>query len=170
MSKLNHYLSMIVFITAVMAGVQIPNFVDQYVKRVDAHYLEVKANFQKYQEAADEFHNGSIEALIELYDSENNPSFQWGAEAIRTSHQRLQRFSRESESLQTGFWGQLGFLILHGDRELIADTWRNYSANLPLNINAAICGIGSGVVASLLYELVLMFLGIRFGRRKGAHC
>ena len=164
---------MIVFIAAVMAGVQIPNFVDQYVKRVDAHYVEVKANFRKYQEAADEFHGGSIEALIDLYDSENNPSFPVGElTAIRTSRQRLQRFSHEQENLQAGFWYQLKFLILHGDRELIVDTQRNYSASLPLNVNAAICGIGSGIVAAMCYELLLFLLRLLFRRkyRRAAHC
>ena len=165
MSKLNHYLSMIVFMAAVMLGVQVPNFVDQYVKRVDAHLVEVEANFSKYQEAADEFHNGSIEELIDLYDSENNPSFQWGAEAIRNSHQRLQRFRLESRSLQTGFWQQLVFVALHGDRELLADTQRSYSPNVPLNANAAFCGLGAGVLAAILYELLLWLIRLPFGRR-----
>ncbi|UTW45278.1 DUF2937 family protein [bacterium SCSIO 12696] len=165
MSKLNHYLSMIMFMAAVMLGVQVPNFVDQYVKRVDAHLVEVETNFSKYQEAADEFHDGSIEALIDLYDSENNPSFQWGAEAIRNSHQRLQRFRLERSSLQAGFWQQLKFVALHGDRELISDTQRNYSPNVPLNANAAICGLGAGVLAAMLYELLLLLIKLPFRRR-----
>ena len=64
MSKFHHYTSMVVFFLALMAGIQGPNFVDQYVKRVDAHYQEVLGNTEQFVDVANRFHNGQLLGVI----------------------------------------------------------------------------------------------------------
>ncbi len=134
MSKLHHYLSLIVFVAAVMVGVQAPNFVDQYVKRIDAHYLEVEANFSHYQDIADLYHRGSIESLIARHESSKDSTFRAEADAIRNNYTRLQRFNTERKALDGSIWHQMFFMLRSGDRKIIRETWVNYSANVPLNL------------------------------------
>ena len=42
---LRAYLRLVVFALGLLVGVQVPGFVDQYAKRVSAHYIEASKNF-----------------------------------------------------------------------------------------------------------------------------
>lgn len=169
MSKLHHYLSMIVFVSAVMLGVQAPNFVDQYVKRVDAHFQEASSAFASHQKTADLYHDGSVEKLIEHYRAQPDPTFQSGADAIAGSKRRVERFSSEREALQAGLWHQMWHVLWSRDAALFAATMENFSANVPLNADAVICGISAGILASIIFELLLWpFRWVFYQRRKPA--
>ena len=61
---LRGYLRLVVFALGLLVGVQGPAFVDQYAKRVSAHYLEVKRDFAGFQQAADQYFNGDVSALV----------------------------------------------------------------------------------------------------------
>jgi len=47
MKVLYRYFLILIACTAILFGVQIPNFVDQYEKRLDAHFLEVQNNLRR---------------------------------------------------------------------------------------------------------------------------
>jgi len=165
MSKIHHYLSMLIFTAAVMLGVQIPNFVDQYGKRVDAHAKEVNIGFAEYVKISKKYGSGSIEELIKKHENSSDLTFQAEAEPIRQSYDRKKRFDAELIALKGGFWSQAFHVLIRSDREILTDTWDHYSANVPLNSQAAICGLSFGLLASLILEL---FWGIfwKLFRRK----
>lgn len=167
----HHYSSMILFVAAVMVGVQVPNFVDQYVKRVDAHFIEAKANFHVYKGVANRLHDGSIEELADRYRASSDPSVQAGAEAIEQSLARVHALDDERMALQGNLWQQLIAMAKTRNWRLLKDTYRSYSAGVPLNLEAGICGLLAGVLACVFFELVLSFLGMGFGRvmAKGGH-
>ncbi|MBD3649377.1 MAG: DUF2937 family protein, partial [Pseudomonadales bacterium] len=52
------YFSIILASLLLLTGLQVPSFVDQYEKRVDAHLLEVTENLRGFQEIADEYYGG----------------------------------------------------------------------------------------------------------------
>ena len=144
---------MLIFTAAVMLGVQIPNFVDQYGKRVDAHAKEVNVNFSEYMNIAKKYGTGSIEGLIKKHENSPDLTFQAEAEPIRQNYQRKKRFDAELKALQAPFISRALHILIDSDREILLDTWVNYSANVPLNSLAAICGLAFGLIASLLLEL-----------------
>jgi hypothetical protein len=49
MGMLYRYLSIAIAGAAILIGIQIPNFVDQYEKRLDAHVIEVTTNMRGFQ-------------------------------------------------------------------------------------------------------------------------
>ncbi|NOY67496.1 MAG: DUF2937 family protein [Gammaproteobacteria bacterium] len=153
MSRIHHYLSMLIFTAAVMLGVQIPNFVDQYSKRVDAHAKEVNISFNKYVEISRKFGTGSIEALIKKHENSSDLTFQAEAEPIRQTYVRKKRFDAELIALKGSFWSQAFHVLIDSDHEILKDTWGNYSANVPLNSQAVVSGLSFGLLASLLLEL-----------------
>jgi len=144
---------MLIFTAAVMLGVQIPNFVDQYSKRVDAHAKEVNISFAEYEKIAKKYGTGSIEALIKKHENSPDLTFQAEAEPIRQSYVRKQRFDAELKALQGPFLARAFHVLIDSDREILLDTWNHYSANVPLNSLAAISGLTFGLFASLLLEL-----------------
>jgi hypothetical protein len=50
---LRAYLRLVLFALGLLIGVQAPGFVDQYSKRVSAHYIEVTKNFAGFQRTAE---------------------------------------------------------------------------------------------------------------------
>ena len=165
MSRIHHYLSMLIFTAAVMLGVQIPNFVDQYVKRVDAHAKEVSISFADYLSISKKFGNGSIEDLIKKHENSSDPTFRAEAEPLRKHYLRKKHFDAELAALEGSFWSQAFHIMIDSDREIIVDTWENYSANVPLNTQAAICGLAFGLIASLLLELFWSLFWSLFRRK-----
>jgi hypothetical protein len=138
-----------------MLGVQLPNFVDQYEKRVDAHLKEVQVNFSEYQQIAKRYHNGSIEALVKEHENSNVASFRSEAVSIRNIHQRKLHFEAEQKALAGAFWTQALHVIFRSDSEILNETFKNYSVNIPLNTAAIVSGLTLGLVSGLLLELLL---------------
>jgi len=123
-----------------LVGIQLPNFVDQYEKRLDAHFIEVQTNLKPFQDIANQFHNGSMEELILKHKRSDDPTFNMEGDAIDKMYRRFQRFANERGQLQTALPQQLLFIASRADRELVEETRNNYSFGLLLNTEAVIAG------------------------------
>jgi hypothetical protein len=66
--------------------------------------------------------------------------------------QRKNSYESEIKALQGSFWSQTWHILTSPDQEIIKDTYYSYTANLPLNSDAAICGLTFGLIASLILE------------------
>ncbi len=86
------YLRLLLFTLGLLLGVQVPGFIDDYAKRVDAHRLEAAQNIQGFQQTAGQFFNGSLEELVRHYRSNSDPVFQRDGENLdrlmRRAHAR----------------------------------------------------------------------------------
>lgn len=154
MNKINHYLSMLCFAAGIMLGVQLPNWVNQYVQRVDAHYREAELAIAPYQLLADQLFAGSMQALLDKHLQSHEPLFKREAEPISNQYQRWQYLQRLHQQLQGNFWQQLQQITMHADQDMVNETLDSYQATVPLNRLAIICGLLGGVLASIVYELV----------------
>jgi hypothetical protein len=168
MRILYRYFLILVACTAILLGIQIPNFVDQYEKRLDAHFIEVKENLRGYQEIADRYYDGSIPALIKKHEESDDKATREEAKPIRRMVERYQRFEGEKRFLETDLAHKIAFISMRGDRELIRETWKNYSFMIPLNRDAVLSGAVSAAVLLVLIELVVLFLArlFRTARRR----
>ena len=172
MRLLKEYTIRLVFTAGILLGVQIPNFIDQYTQKISAHQLEATKNFSGFQATADKFHGGSINALIERHETSNDPVFQSEAEPIKEIHSRILAFSSELKSLNTNLFGKIFHVAFKSDRSVLKETVSEYSATVPLNTDAIICGLGLGLVSALLCDvfffMLKMVFGLRFGKRVDA--
>ena len=137
---LYRYLMILVACIALLLGLQIPNFVDQYQKRVDAHLREVTVNLQPFQEEG-----AAIEKMV----------------------QRKLHFEADLAALQVSLPLKAWHVLIHGDREMIDEALGQYSYNVPLNQDALIFGAGAALVILLLVESLLAlvrFASARFFR------
>ena len=171
MDTLYRYLLIGIACGALLLGIQVPNFVDQYEKRVDAHLLEVKNNLRGYQDIADRLYGGSIAALIDKHQQSGEEPFKQEARPIKNMLDRYEHFAREQSSLAAGPIKRVAHIITRGDRELLGETYRNYSFTVPLNQGAVVWGfIFMGVVVGMIETLRMALLRIwRAKRRSGAH-
>lgn len=143
---------MLIFTAALMFGVQLPNFVDQYVKRMEAHLNEARIQYNEYLKIAQRIPEGTIEALISKHEQSQDPTFRAEAEPLKKNVQRKQFYESEINALQGSFWSQAAHIITSADSEILKDTYNSYTANLPLNTDAVICGLLFGLLASLVLE------------------
>lgn len=152
---IHRYFLVAVFGACLLLGLQAPNFVDQYAKRVDAHYLEVVENLRGFQAIADRFHGGDLAALIRHHKASPDSTFHAEAEPIERMVQRRDRFGRERQALRRGFPRQALHVALLGDRETVRETYALYDAGLRLDRQAIGSGLAAAVFFCVLLELLL---------------
>ena len=153
MSFFTRVLMLAIAAGALLAGIQIPNFVDQYGKRLDAHYIEVQTNLKPFQEIANQFHGGSIEALISKHRQSDDLTFHAEGTAIEKMVRRLQHFEREKREMQAPLPQQVAFLVARADPDLVEETRANYSFGLTLDRAAVLAGIACMLAVVIVLEL-----------------
>lgn len=152
---LYRYLMIIVACISLLVGLQVPNFVDQYQKRVDAHLSEVSINLQPYQEIANKYFNGDLNKLIELHRNSEVKPFQEEGLAIAKMVARKLRFEADLAALRTSLPMKALHVLLHGDREILDEAMGQYSYAVPLNQDALVFGACAALAVLLAVELLL---------------
>ena len=139
---------------AVLGGVQVPGFVDQYVKRVDARLSEARQNFQPFVDLATRRHEGSVDALIEHHQNSLDPSFNDEAAIIRGLRDRVQYLERHAQALRAPLHKQLSYLATHADGTLIDETRSQYSYVIQLNKTSLLSGLVALIAVIIPIELM----------------
>ena len=152
---LYRYLMILVACISLLIGLQIPNFVDQYQKRVDAHLREVTVNLLPFQEIANKYFNGDIGKLIELHRNSEVKPFQEEGLAIEKMVARKLRFEADMAALQASLPVKALNILLHGDKEILDEAMGQYSYSVPLNQDALVFGVCVALAILLLLELLL---------------
>ena len=150
-----NYLRLIVFSLGLLVGVQMPGFVDQYVKRVSAHRSEVVRNFAGFQETADRYFGGSVEALIAHHLASADRAFADEARSIQAMYDRLTALTAELAALRGPLIKQLVHIALRPNKEILDETRVEYSYTVPLNPAAVVSGITTGALLAALVEALL---------------
>lgn len=161
---LYRYLMIIVACVALLLGLQVPNFVDQYQKRVDAHLREVAVNLQPFQAIADKYFAGDMDKLIALHRGSIERPFQEEVAGIEQMVQRKSRFEADLLALQASLPVKAFRVLVQGDREMIDETLGQFSYNVPINMDALLFGAGFAFSLLLLLE-ALLALARRLTRR-----
>jgi Protein of unknown function (DUF2937) len=173
LSLLKTYSRLLLFGCGLLLGIQVPNFVDQYERRIDAHYIEVSANISGFQSTADLLFAGDMEALIAYYQESNDQVFESDAQSIRNIVDRYNRISSERAALSGSALAAAIHVMLYADDEFIGETFDQYGYTVPLNLLAIEWGLVIALFLTITIDLCLFgcvkCVGL-FGRKKhGAH-
>ena len=155
---LRAYLRLALFAIGLLAGVQVPGFVDQYAKRVSAHYIEVTRNFAGFQLTADQYFAGSIDALIAHHEASPDAVFKAEAQAIRALYGRLQSLTVELAAMRRSILARIVHVALQPDKEIFQETVAAYAYTVPLNEYAILSGVAAGLLLALMVEALLLGL------------
>ena len=173
MSVFKDYARLVLFTAGILVGVQIPSFIDQYAKRISAHHLEAKVNFQGYEATAIKHFNGDVEALLRHYEASPDLVFKDDAGTIKRIHHRIQIFSNELRILDASLFNRILHVAFDSDKVVLEETFSEYSYTVPLNHEAILCGLALGLAASLVFDFLLFALirtgGFVWRRHKIAH-
>ena len=158
MNVIHHYASLVVFTAAFLIGVQVPNFVDQYEKRVDAHAIEAAEHLGAYQRTADIYHGGDLEVLIQKHRNSSDPTFHSETALIENLLANHGRFIADQEALKGSLFSASFHTLFFSDRQIKDETLKSYTTTLPINSDAIVAGLLVAFSMSLLLEFVLVLL------------
>jgi len=160
---LRAYLRLVLFALGLLLGVQVPGFLDQYSKRVNAHYIEATRNFAGFQRTADQYFGGSIEALIAHHESSSDAVFKDEGKSVAALHARLNGLALELQAMSGTLSSRIFHVAFHPDEEILQETIAAYSYTVPLNLQAIACGLIAALLLALLTESLLVAI-LRIGR------
>jgi hypothetical protein len=149
-----------------LMGVQIPSVVDQYEKRVDAHLTEAKQLISGFQQTANRYFNGDIQALINHYETSDDPIFRDDAVNIRYISNRVNWLENELKALQQGHIKRVTHVLVSADNTLMSETMQQYSYMILIDLNALIWGLISGFLVAGLLDLIFALFGYCIKRSK----
>jgi hypothetical protein len=155
-SVVRAYLRLVLFGLGLLIGVQVPGFIDQYSKRVSAHYSEAQKNFAGFQINADQYFSGSVEALITHHEASSDPVFKDEAKTVAALYTRIKNLARELEAMDRPLPSRIVHVVFYPDKEILEETITAYSYTVPLNPDAILCGLVAGLLVALLVEAALL--------------
>ena len=167
---LANYLRLMVFAFGLLAGIQVPGFVDQYAKRVSAHEIEAVRALSGFQETANKYFDGSLEALITHHATSTDSAFQSEAKNIQQLYDRARALKVELAALSGSLLGRILHVAFRPDREILGETRTEYSYTVPLDPPAIVSGILIGALLAMLVDALVGLIAFTFGPpRQRAH-
>ena len=153
------YLRLLLFTFGLLAGVQVPGLIDSYTQRVEAHLLESRQALKGFQQTAERFFNGDLQALVRHYRTSNDPVFNSDANSIESLLLRNRVLEREWQNLQGPWTSRTWHVLVTPDPQLRDETLKGYTYQVLLVPEAMAWGIGLGLVLALVIESLLLLLG-----------
>jgi hypothetical protein len=149
---------------------QLPAVVDQYSKRVHAHYLEAEQSLAGFQQTADAYFSGSIERLVNHYQASDDGVFQKDSANIQFIFERVQSLNNEMMLLGQSALFRTFHVVFSHDNKLMNETMQYYSYALLLNPQALLWGIAIAFFLAFFVEFLLrLILRLIIRRRRPAH-
>ena len=150
---LKAYSRLVIFAVGILFGIQVPSFVDQYTKRIDAHFQEVSINISGFQQTADNLFSGDLAALIAYYDASNDAVFRSDANSIRLIADRYNRLENERAALQNNGLAVAMHVMFTADQEFFQEALDQYTYTVPLNSIAIQWGLALAIFITLTLDL-----------------
>ncbi len=145
------YLRLILFTLGLLIGVQVPGFINDYTKRVEAHLIEAQASLEGFQKTAVQFFNGDLQALVAHYRASDDPVFRSDAESLGTLLNRQRLLDDQFQAMQ-GPWYKRALQVAYAaDPAIRQETLQGYTYQVLLSPEA----IGWAMGAALLFSFVI---------------
>src|SRR5437868_11359012 len=97
------YLRLVLFSIGLLIGVQVPGFISDYAKRVEAHLIEAQTGLSGFQGTAIQFFKGDMQALVAHYRASEDPIFRSDADSLSTLLTRQLALDKQFQAMQ-GPW------------------------------------------------------------------
>jgi hypothetical protein len=153
------YLRLALFALGLLVGVQVPGFVDDYSKRVEAHRLESEQGLKGFRETAARFFDGDLLALVAHYRASGDPVMRSDAQSVAALVERASLLEREWQAMQGPWYVQVWHLATAADNALLQETYGAYRYQVLLVPEAIAWGIACALLLAWLVEGLLLMSG-----------
>ena len=149
------YLRLILFIGGVLAGIQLPSFVDQYGKRLEAHYLESMNGLRQFQVDARKYFDGDMQKLIAHYREHGDPVFQDGGNSIQSIYDRHLLLETAVAAFNKDLWHAYYQAFVAPVADIQGEVLASFSYSVKLDPGAILFGLSFGFVIALFGEVIV---------------
>jgi len=162
---LRSYLRLTLFTFGLLVGVQVPGFIEAYAQHVEARRLEAQQGLQGFQETAQRFFNGDMQALVQHYRNSDDPVFQSDAQSVEQLVSRARMLEREWQAMQRPWYARAVHVLLGAERSLREQVWNSYRFQVLLAPEAIAWGLSCALLLAWLVESLLVAASLPFRSR-----
>ena len=160
---LRSYLRLALFTLGLLIGVQVPGYIDDYSKHVEARHLESEQGLKGFRETARRFFKADLQALVAHYRVSDDAVMRSDAQSVGELVERSRLLEQERQAMQGAWYGQLWHLAVAADRDLLGETFAAYRYQVLLAPEAIAWGIVSALLLAWSIEGLLLMLAWVFG-------
>lgn len=160
------YISFISFGVALLIGIQLPTFVDEYGKNLEARYAESQNALSKFRDTANQYFDGNFEKLIQHYEQKKDPVVVEGGNSIRSIFERNQRLESAIKDFKRSMLSPYYQVVFNPILDVRKQAWENYSFTVALNQNNIIFGFIFALFLLLILELLFVVLKFQLTFKK----
>jgi len=140
------FVYIIVFGLGVLIGGAFPGFAIQYQQRLHAQFEQVTIDLKPFQEIADRYHDGSLQALVVHHLQSRDPTFHDEGVAIQAMLMNQERLAQATSAFATSPLEQAYYLYTHIDYDLARTTWDAYTPMIVTTPGALTFAISVGAL------------------------
>lgn len=165
---LRSYLRLVLFTAGLLLGVQVPGFISDYSKRVEAHLIESQLSLKGYQDTANQFFKGDLQALVAHYRGSDDPVFRSDADSVNQLLTRNQTLDREWQALQAPWYLRAWHVATAANPDIRRETFNAYTYQVQLVPEVMAWGIVCALLLALVIESFFLLIGwvVNGGRKK----
>jgi len=152
------YLRLVLFAAGLLIGVQVPGFINDYAKRVEAHLIEAQTGLRGFQGTAEQFFKGDLQALVAHYRASDDPVFRSDADSLSTLLIRQIALDKQFQAMQGPWYIRFLQVVLAADPDIRKETWNGYSYQILLTPEAMIWGMSGALLLSFGIECLIRLI------------
>ncbi|WP_339493628.1 DUF2937 family protein [Pseudomonas sp. RA_105y_Pfl2_P56] len=152
------YLRLVLFAAGLLIGVQVPGFINDYAKRVEAHLIEAQTGLRGFQGTAEQLFKGDLQALVAHYRASDDPVFRSDADSLSTLLNRQLALDKQFQAMQGPWYIRFLQVVLAADPDIRKETWNGYSYQILLTPQAMIWGMSGALLLSFGIECLFRLI------------
>ena len=152
------YLRPVLFAAGLLIGVQVPGFINDYAKRVEAHLIEAQAGLSGFQNTANQFFKGDMQALVAHYRASEDPIFRSDADSLSNLLTRQLVLDKQFQAMQGPWYIRFLQVVLAADPDIRKETWNGYSYQILLTPEAMVWGMSGALLLSFGIECLFRLI------------
>lgn len=144
---INTLIDRCLFTLMFIAGVQFPEFINQYIQRLSGHLEESKTQLLQFQSLAEQHFDGKLSLLVKQYKTNSDPVIVDSATVIEQLVERTVYLENHLALINTSdYVDQVYYFLTHLDSQIFIKTTEFYTLAIPLSVSALSTGF---IIASL---------------------
>lgn len=149
MNVISQVIDRVVLVAGVLIGGALQSFIIQYRQRLGGHLDQALIDLSRFQEIADKYHEGNLDALISSY-------LEHGKASVHETGIAVKAIETSSHSLQMAFDGlngnafeQLWSMFRYSHPDILGATWKSFEPAFSFSQDALIM---AGLMGMLLWS------------------
>lgn len=141
----------LLLVVGVLCGGTAPSFIAQHRQRIGGHLTQVSEDLAPFQQIADRYHQGSLNALVRHHLQSYDDTFRAEGAAIQAMIDMKLQLTSTYAALGGGLLQKLEVLLLHTPSGMLRATWNIYQPGFVFSIEGLLLAAGCGIALWLLF-------------------